>query len=675
MKLRSARIQNLRSIEDSGDFTLEDVTCLVGKNEAGKTTVLRGLHKLNPDNPNDARFDPLDDYPRRRFAAYRAHMEESPDPILSTHWELEPKDLEVIEKCLGPAALKGRSITISKGYNNQLKIDTATDEAALVTHLVGEANLGPEDAAKLEGVATLDGLRSRLSPTTSLSAPLQELQANVVRVSPEWSMEKAIALCLTPLIPRFLYFADYEKMSGQVALDDFLAKKAAKQLSGGQRIFGALLELAGTSAEDLKKVGRFEALKAELEAVSSKITEEVFSYWTQNQRLSVEFDFRPGMPGDPPPYNSGMVFRTRVKNELHQVTVNFDERSSGFIWFFSFLVWFSQLKATYGDKIVILLDEPGLSLHGRAQEDLLRFINERLRPSYQVVYTTHSPFMVDPENLLAVRTVEDKSTDADIVGTVISDQVLSSDRDTIFPLQAAIGYDIAQSLFVGKDTILVEGPSDLLYLKWASSELQKAGKAPLDRRWVICPTGGIDKFWSFVALFGGNKLNLAVVSDFHHGDKSKLRALRESQIIPSERVLTAEVYANQSEADVEDLLGKEFYCALIDRTYTLTGPDSVSSPKVWSADERIVKAVENHLSKDEGQPTASVVFDHFRPAEWLVENAAEARKFTGYVAALTRFERLFHDLNSMITPVSKRDGPPPHPPSPNSSGSSRPRLP
>ena len=65
------------------------------------------------------------------------------------------------------------------------------------------------------------------------------------------------------------------------------------------------------------------------------------------------------------------------------------------------------MERTYGDRLIILLDEPGLSLHGKAQGDLLRYIKEKLLPKYQVIYTTHSPFMIDTDNILSVRTVED----------------------------------------------------------------------------------------------------------------------------------------------------------------------------------------------------------------------------------------------------------------------------
>jgi predicted ATP-dependent endonuclease of OLD family len=235
----------------------------------------------------------------------------------------------------------------------------------------------------------------------------------------------------------------------------------------------------------------------------------------------------------------------------------------------SFLVWFSQLKDVYGERLFVLLDEPGLSLHGKAQGDLLRYMNDKLRPSYQVMYSTHSPFMVDPDNLLSVRTIEDVLKDDEPLGTKVGDRVLSTDADTIFPLQAALGYDITQTLFVGKHTLLVEGPSDLLYIKWFSRELRSAKREHLDPRWVISVAGGIDKVGSFVTLFGGRHVHAAVLTDMAHGQKRKVRDLRETLLLQRGHVFSADTFANQSEADIEDLIGRSTYVALVNKAYAL----------------------------------------------------------------------------------------------------------
>lgn len=150
----------------------------------------------------------------------------------------------------------------------------------------------------------------------------------------------------------------------------------------------------------------------------------------------------------------------RMYDNRHMLSLPFDERSSGFQWFFSFLTAFSRYEYD-NTPVIILLDEPALGLHAKAQRDFLRFIEERLSKRCQVIYTTHSPFMIQPDHLERARLVEDRGRDT---GSVTTSDVLTTDSDTLFPLQAALGYDIAQHLIIAKDNLVVEGPSDFLFM-------------------------------------------------------------------------------------------------------------------------------------------------------------------------------------------------------------------
>lgn len=245
-----------------------------------------------------------------------------------------------------------------------------------------------------------------------------------------------------------------------------------------------------------------------------------------------------------------------------------------------------------------------------------------------------------------MRTVEDVGSEDKIEGTKVGDDVLSTDADTVFPLQAALGYDITQSLFVGKHTLLVEGPSDLLYIRFFSRELQSRGRAPLDPRWTIAPAGGIDKISSFVALFGGNQLHVAVVTDFHEGEKRKIRELKESQLLQQGHVFSAETYAGQPEADVEDLIGWANYMVLVNETYGLQGSNRLPDQKPATAAATAIRQVEEHFRTLQA-PTPE--FDHYAPAAYLLENAPALRpQLPDLESALDRFERLFADLNALL---------------------------
>ena len=255
----------------------------------------------------------------------------------------------------------------------------------------------------------------------------------------------------------------------------------------GDRVFLALLETIGRSVDDLERIDQHEMLTAELEAASNRITQEVFRYWTQNQRLRVQFSLQRALPGDPAPFNEGWIISTRIQNTRHGDTINFDERSAGFVWFFSFVVWFDQIRSIIGEDLVLLLDDPGLSLHAHAQSDLLRYIEEQLAPKYQVVYTTHSPFMIDASKLYRARTVENvylEVPEGVLVppgqdpGTIVGDHDLSTNRDTLYPLQAALAYEVSKSLFTADNTVLVDGPSDVLYFQWFKRKLASLGRTP-----------------------------------------------------------------------------------------------------------------------------------------------------------------------------------------------------
>jgi hypothetical protein len=254
-------------------------------------------------------------------------------------------------------------------------------------------------------------------------------------------------------------------------------------LSVGDKIFLDFFEYAGTTREDLKDVDRREELKAKCEAAGNEIIEEIFQFWSQNNALEVLIEIDNAKPKDPALFNKGMVADIRIKNINHKATLPLSERSAGFVWFFSFLAQFRQLKKTPGNgNAIILLDEPGLTLHGKAQGDLMRFMVERLLPDHQVIFTTHSPF----------------------------------------PLQSALSYEVTQSRFIGASSWLVERPSDIVYLQVVSQALVRRGRVGLDPKWTLYPSGGIDRIAPFMRMFGGNRINVAVLSDIAVGDKTKI---------------------------------------------------------------------------------------------------------------------------------------------------------
>src|SRR5690606_38358761 len=142
--------------------------------------------------------------------------------------------------------------------------------------------------------------------------------------------------------------------------------------------------------------------------------------------------------------------------------------------------------------------------HGEAQRDFLRYIFEELGAHQQVIYTTHSQHMLDPTRYETMRAIHDRATrEQPELGVSITPLDLSADRATILPVEAALGYTVAQHLFLGRGPHLaVEGSSDFVYLIRMSAHLTSLGHTGLDPRISIIPVGGVTNMPAFVALFG-----------------------------------------------------------------------------------------------------------------------------------------------------------------------------
>lgn len=653
MKLVSARIQNFRCVEDSDEFSLHPVTCLVGKNESGKTAILEALAGLKPHENPEQQFNRQLDYPRRHLRRYQERHGTTNAQVVTTRWKLDTADIKAVEDIFGAGCLPSDEITVSKSYDESNRNwETGFDSHKAVQHLLNVAGCTAAEKKKYSPIKSTPKLLEELRSVTTPSASVTKLKELIGKYRKNDASLQAIDI-LSQRLPTFLFFSQYQLMKGKVSAEALASRLAQNKLDESDKVFLAFLDFANTSLDELIKSNQYETLKSKVEAASNSITDQIFEYWSQNKNLRVEFSQEAGRSGDETPFDTGNVLHTRIKNLLHEMTVPFDKRSMGFVWFFSFLVYFAHVKKTHGN-IVILLDEPGLNLHAKAQGDLLRYIDEKLRPYHQVVYTTHSPFMVPANSLSSVRTVEDKVIQKgpfqyDIIGTKVGDDVLSTDRDTLFPLQGALGYEITQSLFIGENTLLVEGPSDILYLEAVSNVLKARGGSGLDDRWTLCPAGGVDKLQTFVSLFGGNKLNIAVLSDFARGSKAKVEAFRKSGLLEDSRFLLVTEFCSQDEGDIEDLFGRELYLRIVNGAYQSSEVPQFSLEDLETTIEKSERVVLRVQELARTRYPDGVNFEHFTPSRWLLQNEQLLENSDQATQdALSRFEAVFNELNQLL---------------------------
>ena len=394
----------------------------------------------------------------------------------------------------------------------------------------------------------------------------------------KWSIdpigEYIYRVLLKPKMPKFLYYDEYYSLPSRISIEK-LNSKAEESNANEYKTAKALFELADINTEEILESESFEDYIAELEATEAIISEELFKYWRTNKNLSITFQIDKVEKKENRIINTNYgqqqvtdvkivehVLDIRVKNK--GVSLPLKNRSKGFNWFFSFLVWFKKIQEDQDSNYILLLDEPGLNLHASAQADLLRFL-EDLSENYQIVYSTHSPFMIVSDKLQRVRTVLE--TDK---GSIISDSVQEKDPNTLFPLQAALGYNIAQNLFISQKNLLVEGVSDLIYLQTMSAILESEGKEGLQSDITIVPTGGLEKVATFISLLRGNELKNVSLLDSYTDPKgkAKLDNLIAQKIINEKHILFFhEFIENRKRADIEDLFTTKEYLIFFNEAF------------------------------------------------------------------------------------------------------------
>jgi predicted ATP-dependent endonuclease of OLD family len=653
MRFEWFRVQEFQSVRDSGVIKVDDIACLVGKNEAGKSALLRALYRLHPIIDADGAFSVTHDYPRMDVEDYR-HAVEANNRVhavpIQACYRLDEKELVEIKGLFGEDCIKNLELTLSKNYDNKVTISFTVDDSKALTYLIDNADFSEQ---------IREAVRSTERTTDALIAVLQaqEQTQEVRRVSEILGVIKTRNVdgyiwdnVLRSRWPKFLYFDEYYQMTGHENMEALIQREASNQLLPSDHPMLGLVRLARLQLRDLINTNSTIELKSKLEGASNHLTRQVLKYWSQNKHLNMTFDVRPARPGDPVGMQSGTNIWGGVLDTRHHVTTELGSRSRGFVWFFSFLAWYSDVKR-HGGQVILLLDEPGLTLHAKAQHDLLRYFEIELMPYHQLIYSTHSPFMIDSCHFERVRIVEDKSIDAEDdadlenSGTTVLTDIFAASPDSLFPLQGALGYELHQTLFVGPYNVVVEGAADLLYLQAMSALLQEEGHKGLDSRWTITPVGGSSKVSTFVALLGAQRsMTIATLIDIQASDRQSIEALYKEKLLKKANVLTFADFTRTTEADIEDMFGAEFYVELVNAEFASQLSMPIDTCKLNLKIPRILVSLEQYISEN---PLKSGQFHHYRPARYFNENTKElAKKIPDDVKK--RFADAFDALNALL---------------------------
>ena len=447
MKLTQLRVQNYRCVRDTGWFDVEKAkTILVGPNEAGKTAVLEALQRINP--PGGVRkFDPLRDYPRKLYNADIQSGQLAPKsiPVASAQFELEPDDLAEL-----PGGFGATGYSCTRYLNNRLvhwlegapeiivfSEEIRKDLQRLAIHVNSHAAESQDDNESGLDANLADVISDWQVGTTKIfgdrAAELRDWLDSVIEFVDENNTAEdqrhtrlleytripeqrdAALKKLYERLPVFVYFNNYFRVRPNLHLRHLADRVDNNLLDDDRYDYGnlCLLKLLGFTARELADLGdardpgndqeAFDRYRSQLDersiklnAASVRLTGEIRSIWNPDRgraeanTVLIQAD--------------GQYLKVVVQDELG-VQIELDQRSEGFQWLVSFfVVFFAEAKDTHTNAI-LLLDEPGLSLHGLKQREFRQTIS-RLAEGNQTLYTTHSPFLVGPDELDFVRVVE-----------------------------------------------------------------------------------------------------------------------------------------------------------------------------------------------------------------------------------------------------------------------------
>jgi len=552
MKLAKARVRNYRSIKDTDWFEVTpDKTILVGPNEAGKTAVLTALQTLSMPPGEPSRIDLLRDYPRSQFSDVDTDGTPASEvELASAFYTLDAEEIALMER-QAPTLSGVTELYLSSYYDGSRKYHFGEDAqlwgsygdvekplAVLRSKLTREgadaepalkalAALTSEwtAATTLQGArgTQLDGWLDEVVEYLDLDDTKTDKAFDAVRVAAR--ADKSVTAAWDAIRPRiqfFVYFSQYFKVRPRIHLGRLASQEANGDVDE-EYDFGnlCLLRLLGQSAGELAELGRgapdvqkdpygkdirptAEQIAAfqeridrrdyRLNAAAIKLTDAINEVWGDRRELEIRAD--------------GPYLKVVVRNE-DGARVELDQGSEGFRWLVSFYVVFqAQAKGEYANAI-LLLDEPGTSLHALKQKQFRETVS-KLAVKNQTLFTTHSPFMVGSDEMDKVRIVEMKDRQT---GTVVHEDFAVDDPRSLFPLQAHFGYELGQTLFGQHRNLVVEGITDYWYLEAAADAARDAGAARLDDAVTIIPAGDAGKVVYHATVLDAQGLRVAALFD------------------------------------------------------------------------------------------------------------------------------------------------------------------
>ncbi len=548
MKPTAFRIFDFKSITDSHlcELSGDNISVLAGQNESGKTSILTALRDF--DLPEGSTPSTPDFRPDSNFDA---------NPRVSVRFAIDANELN--------SWLTEANRIIPAPVFEKIK----TDGFIWITRQFKTASFHlNDDLAKLWPPTSESDVLSAAEDSDESSN--DETSTDNETSTAEEASEGVKSLSATELAtflrdwwPTFVYFDTFQDTLPRsvyynhiVSEQNTSKQNTTSRKASSEKIPQPVSDFITLSEIDLKKVEEFakedKLLGNYLTSRNARITGDFLTYWKQKvdgeETLTLKVKHRRDADGD-----LELAFYVQ-DNEVDQYP---EQRSKGFLWFLSFYLRLAASHVRDPDRSrLLLVDEPGSYLHARAQRDVLHLFEDRLAKKDQIIYSTHSHFLLPASKLHRLRIVLRIPA-----GSVVLDRLthpLLQDnqfRDTMSPILTAIGLDVREVLSFAKEkNILVEGISDYYYLTAWNDILGRK----LTEEFNIFPTMGAMSIPMYASLFIGWGLKFVSVLDRDANGEAAKETLERKLAIPSKKIVQP-----QNALGIEDLFSFEDFKAVL----------------------------------------------------------------------------------------------------------------
>lgn len=658
MKLLRFKVTRFRSVMDSGWIDCNDVTTLVGINEAGKSNLLLALWKLNP--AKDGEIDPLHDLPIKLYSTERDNL--ASIAFVIAEFALEGSEAHSIAEQAKCSADEVSVVRITRFFDGEYDVSfpefgSSTDiDSSAIIEVIRKAQTSVEQSEEVTKGES--GIKEEAEKALSLALSsinelprldkrnykhlLQTLQLSTKAASRSLispiieSVCEEIKKSFAPLfvnppqevagvkekiiqsMPAFVYYSNYGNLDSQIYLPHAVKWLNGEKIPGIDnqakvRTLKVLFDFVHLNPTEILELGKDPKLIAIernrqntnynptdeeiktvseqktkrsilLQSASTDLTQRFKQWWKQG---SYVFRFEA----------DGEYFKIWVSDDKRPEEVELEKRSTGLQWFLSFyLVFLVESQDEHKDAI-LLLDEAGLSLHPLAQKDLITFFDS-LSENNQLIHTTHSPFLVDTNNIERVKVVY-----VDDEGYTVASSDLRAANDklnekSIYAVHAALGLNVSDVLLQGCRPIIVEGPSDQHYFNAIKTFLIRTGKIAPQEEMVFMPSGGVRGVPGIVSIVSGKeaKLPMVVLDSDRSGEDAKRKLSSGLYQGQEDLFLMVGDFAKVAQAEVEDLLPIELMNRYFDKVLFRDVDDEVFSD-IYDPKQPVVAQIHSFAQK------------------------------------------------------------------------------